>query len=347
VECRDFDGQVVRLESIDDLADEFVRVRLTRIDDYDLNLFEFDYDLTIAVFFLNAEDKVYARYGGRDASSPDARQSIAGLRYTMLSVLDMHGRDGEQRQFAPRTEPQRKYARDVTGWYGGGCMHCHQVKEAINERLVRDGKWNRDWAWRFPLPENLGIRLQLDRGNVVEAILPGTPADDAGLEPGDRLETIGAIPIHSFADAQFALDKAPSKGSIDVAWLRGEQRCRATLSLSAEWKKSDLTWRASVRGRLVPSAPLSGEDLTAEERIPLGVPEKQLAFRAARLRERAKEAGLRAGDIVLKFNDKTLDMTVAEFRQYVRREFLVGDPVSFTVLRDGERLKIPLTLGPP
>src|SRR5438067_12657941 len=102
----EFDGQVVRLERIQEVADKFVRVRLTRIDDVDLNLFDFDYDLTFMVFFLNAEGKVYARYGGRDAEGPDKRQSLEGLRYTMESVLRMHGR--AEKSFAPkaRTAPQ-------------------------------------------------------------------------------------------------------------------------------------------------------------------------------------------------------------------------------------------------
>jgi hypothetical protein len=320
-------------------------VRLTRIDEYDLNLFDFDYDLTFTVFFLDAEERVYGRYGGRDAISADGRQSLSGLRHTMQSVLEMHRRAGKQ--FAPRAAEKRQFARDVTGWYGGGCMHCHQVKEAINEKFEREGKWTRDLAWRFPLPENIGIRLEVDRGNVVEAVLPGTPAGDSAIEPGDVLETIGNVPIHSIADAQFALDKTPAKGTVDIAWLRGGERHTATLGLGTDWKKSDLTWRASVRGRMVPSLPLSGEDLKADERHALGLSHAQLAFRAARLRDRAKEAGFQAGDVIVALNDRTLDMTVAQFRQYVRREFLVGDSITLTALRDGKALTIPLTLGPP
>ena len=101
---------MVRLEKINDVADNFVRVRLTRIDGEDLNLFEFDYDLTFMVFFLNAEEQVYARYGGRDAKDADNRLSLAGLRYTMQSVLQMHQR--EQKEFAPRSHEAPKYARD-------------------------------------------------------------------------------------------------------------------------------------------------------------------------------------------------------------------------------------------
>jgi hypothetical protein len=315
---------------------------LTRIDDSDLNLFEFDWDLTIAVFFLNAEKKVYARYGGRDATAADSRQSLEGLRYTMESVLAMH--DSDAKRFAPRTDPQPMYARDVTGWYGGGCMHCHQVKEAVYDKLNRDGKWTRDQAWRFPLPENVGVRLEVDRGNVVERVLPDTPAAQLGLEVGDVLQTLGPVPIHSFADAQFALDKAPTKGPVNVTWLRGEELHSDTFDLPADWKKSDLSWRASVRWRLIPSLPLSGEDLLPAERAALGLSAKQLAFRGARLKDRAREAGVQAGDIVVALDDRTPDMTVSEFRAFIRREFLVGDTITLTVVRDGKPLKIPLKL---
>ena len=325
--------------------DHFVRVRLTRIDEYDLNLFEFDLDLTFFVFFLNAENKVYARYGGRDAQSADSRHSLDGLRYTMESVLAMHER--EAKQFAPRTDTQRLFARDVTGWYGGGCMHCHQVKEAMHDKLKREGNWKRTDAWRYPLPENVGVRLETDRGNVVEEILPESAAELAGLAAGDVIQSLGSIPIHSFADAQFALDKAPAQGTLAVTWLRGGEPHAATLSLAYEWKKSDLDWRASVRWRLIPSLPLSGEDLTADEREELALADKQLAFRSARLKTRAKEAGFQDGDIVVAIDDRTPDMTVTEFRAFIRHEFLVGDTITLTVLRNGESLKIPLTLSNP
>ena len=38
-------------------------------------------------------------------------------------------------------------------------MHCHQVREALDRKLVESGQWTREQAWRFPLPENLGMRL--------------------------------------------------------------------------------------------------------------------------------------------------------------------------------------------
>ena len=132
------------------------------------------------------------------------------------------------------------------------------------------------------------------------------------------LQTIGPVPIHSFADAQFALDKASPSGTLDVAWLRGGERLSATVDLPDRWKRSDITWRASVRWRFVASLPFSGDDLPSDERRVLGLLDNQLAFRSARLKPRANEAGLQAGDVVVACDDRPLDMTAVAFRQYIR-----------------------------
>ena len=70
-----------------------MRVRLPRLDGVDLNLFQFDFDLTMMIFFLNADEHIYGRYGGRDGKNPDGRHSLAGLRYAMQAALDDAGVD--------------------------------------------------------------------------------------------------------------------------------------------------------------------------------------------------------------------------------------------------------------
>ena len=241
-----------------------MRVRLTRIDNLDLNLFEFDYDLTFMVFFLNAEEKVYARYGGRDAESADGRQSLEGLRYTMQSVLQMH--QAAEKRFAPKSQKSPKYIREVAvGRRRGGCLHCHQVKEILNTQLQKLGQWSRERIWRYPLPDNLGLVLEMDRGNVIKEVHDHSAAAAAGLRSGDVVQRLGPVPIHSFGDAQFALDRAPASGSIPIVWRRGEQITTGNLTLPRGWRKSDISWRPSLQ-RLVPAARLYGIDLTADEK---------------------------------------------------------------------------------
>jgi hypothetical protein len=342
VDCRVFDGQVVRLDGIKQHADQFVRVRLTRIDNADLNLFEFDYDLTMMVFFLDADGKVYARYGGRDSRDADNRQSLKGLAYTMQSVLAMHAQ--EEPAFAPRAAEGPRYVRGGFGKGGGRCMHCHQVKENLNADIKRSGKWTRDLVWRYPLPENVGITLDVDRGNVVRSVAPDTPAAASGVQPGDKLRRLGTVPIHSFGDAQFALDIAPKTGTLAIVWQRGDVLHEGQLGLSDGWRKTDISWRPSVQ-QFVPSLRLYGADLDAAERKALGLTPTQLAFRQkAGLATQARDAGIRVGDIILGVDGRVMDVEVNDLIHYVRRNYLVGDQVTVNLLRDGKRLNLPMTL---
>jgi len=322
------------------VADRFVRVRLTRIDNLDLSLFEFDYDVTMMIFFLNAEEKIYARYGGRDATNADARQSLEGLRYTMQSVLAMHQQ--KEPEFAPRTKGAPTSAR--TGFGGKGCMHCHQVRERLNEQTKRDGKWDREMFYRFPLPENLGFALEVNRGNLVKSVKEKSPAADAGLKVGDVVQRLGNVPVHSFGDATFALDHAPKLGALDITWRREGEIMASKLNLVEGWRKSDLTWRASMR-RFIPSVKLNGTELTMEERKALELTDKQLAFRQRdAISLQAQVAGIRPGDIILGVDDVKLDVGITDFHFYVERNYLMGDRPTVNLLRDGKRMNIPMTL---
>lgn len=326
------------------MAQKYVRVRLPRVDLSDLSVFEFDYDLTMMTFFLTADEKVYARHGGRGPDDAEGKLSLAGLKYTMEAVLKEHEK-GEKAAFAPRSSDKALYIREATGGGGGRCLHCHQVKEQLNAKLVRDEGWTRDAAWRYPLPENLGVKLEVDRGNVVETVTAGSVAEKAGLKKGDVVRRVGAVPVHSFADAQFALDKAPVKGELEVVWTRGGTESKATLPLAYGWKKTDNSWRPSMQ-RLLPTLPLFGKDLTVAEKKALGLTEKQAAFRLGeRVNARATDAGAKPGDVVIGVDDHKLEMTGAEVFEFVKREYLVGDTVTATVIRDGKKETFRLALA--
>jgi serine protease Do len=321
-----------------------VRVRLTRIENVDLNLFEFDYDITFMVFFLNAEKKVYGRYGGRDAEGADARQSLKGLNYTMQSVLRMHER--EDKAFAPKSGEKPKFIKDIPGprEFGRDCMHCHQVREALNSELKKAGKLNREAVYRYPPPDNLGIELDVGRGDTVKAVKEKSAASAAGLKKGDVLQNLNDVPIHSFADAQYALDIAPTEGVIEIVWQRYDKVHKEKLALTEGWRKTDLLWRASMRD-LLPSARLSGFELTAEEKKALGLSAKQMAFRQREsVSKQAKEAGIRAGDVILGVDDKTFEGDLDRFKEYVQNNYLVGDKVTVNVVREGKREKVVMML---
>jgi predicted metalloprotease with PDZ domain len=312
-----------------------------------LNLFTFDYDLTFIVFFLDDQEQVYARYGGRDGRGPDELQSLDGLRYTMNSVLRMH--EGKDKIYASREKGRARTIREEAASSGRrmrGCFHCHQVREVLDTNLRRAGKWDREQVWRYPLPDNLGLVMERDRANVVQRIVPGSPAASAGLKVGDTIRLLADVPIHSLADASFALDRAPRNGKIAVSWERTSETHAGTMDLPEAWRKSDVTWRPSMR-RMLPTLPLFGTELTESEKKALGLAVMQLAFRQrGEVHSRAAAAGIRAGDVILGIDGKDfLGMDAAELRDHVKRTHLVGDAIKIDVLREGKRLSLPMTLA--
>jgi len=307
----------------------------------DLRRFEFDYDLTWYVFFLNADETIYGRYGGRDAASADARLSLKGLRYAMGRALEAHRAPPLPRPLTGR--PQR--AEDsIAARRHEGCIHCHNVNELRRADLKAAGQWDRESIWVYPPPENVGIALDVDVGDRIEAVTAGSPAEGAGMKPGDRLVTLNGYTVASFADASYALHKAPRRGEVPVSWARGDEKRSATLGLLEGWRKTNLTWRPSMLD-LLPSLPFAGDDLTAEEKQQLGLPAGRAAFRQGnRVHATLAAAGLRAGDMVVGFNGVAVDGTMRDLLGYARRNYLVGDTVTVDVLRGGKRVGVRLVL---
>jgi predicted metalloprotease with PDZ domain len=323
-----------------EIADKFVRVRLTKIAGLNLRVFEFDYDLTWFVFFLNADETVYGRYGGRDAQSAEGRLSLNGLHYAMTHALESHKNPPPKRPTDPpvRAEdyPAAKKHR--------GCIHCHNVSEFRRANAQAAGTWSRSDLWVYPLPENIGLTFEIDHGNQVKSVRPGSPADQAGLKPGDIVKLLNGISIASLADASQALHQAPAKGEISITWMRQERKYTTQLKLTEGWRKTDLTWRPSLID-LLPNPPFRGQDLSADDKKQLGLPLTRAAFRQADTVHSSLEAiGLRPHDIVIGFDGQAITGTKNDLLAYLRNNYLVGDSVTVNVIRGNQLLELRLVL---
>src|SRR5262245_21042831 len=126
--------------------DRFVCVRVVQGNAMDLNLFQFDYDLTFAVFFMNADKTVYGRFGSRSDRKEATRDiSLEGFRAALGSALELHkaypgnktalaGKQGRPVRFStpdeyPSLRGKFQPKLDYEGKVVQSCMHCHQVRE--------------------------------------------------------------------------------------------------------------------------------------------------------------------------------------------------------------------------
>jgi membrane-associated protease RseP (regulator of RpoE activity) len=312
-----------------------------KIAGVDLRTFEFDYDLTWHVFFLNADETIYGRYGGRDAASAEGRISTTGLRYAMGRALEAHRQAPPPR---PLTGQQVRAEDYAAAGRHRGCIHCHNVNEFRRADALAAGTWDRNSIWVYPLPENVGLTLEIDVGNRVNAVTAASPAARAGLQRGDSVESLAGYRVSSQGDVMYALHKSPPRGSIPVTWVRDGKPFAGTLEVADGWRKTNVTWRPSMFD-VLPTLPFSGDDLTPTEKRMLGLPEKQAAFRQDEsVNDHLAAAGVRKGDVIVGFDGHTVDGTMVQLLGFVRRNYLVGDEITVNVLRDGKRLDLRLKL---
>lgn len=335
------------------LERQFVCVRLVQMKGVDLHLFQFDYDQSWAVFFLNAEGTIYGRYGTRGGDKKNAANfiSVASLKKSMELALQLHreypankaslaGKLGPKPSY-PAAEQIPSLQDRALGWTTPqNCIHCHMVGEHVRNLKYKEKRLSPADIWVYPLPENIGLKMDVDDGLRVQSVLPNSSAGRAGFETGDELLTLNGQPLVSQADIQWVLHNSPVETSLTVTLHRHGQVLTETIALSGNWKASDLSWRESSWSFRpgIWTVPLS-----KDERIKRDIPTDQPAllvkwtFGKTQL---AKQAGLKDGDVIVAVDGQPVPPDESHFMAQVRLNHPPGDRVKLTLLRAGKREEV-------
>ena len=357
---RDLDVQIMRPdENLHKIEEQFVCVRLIQTNGLDLNVFQFDYDMSWAAMFLNADMTVYGRYGTRTASGPesDAHLSIPGFRKAAERALELHsGYPDNRAQLAKKTGERGEYARpELTPGLKDRprkaaerqqCIHCHMVKEFALRAKWEEGRLSRDDLWVYPMPEQIGLVIDDNDGRAVKRVIEGSPAATSGIKAGDEVLSVGGQPIVSVADMQWALNSAPDEVELPMTLRRGDRRIETKVTLSGDWKKSDIAWRASSWYGLRQGVKF--EALSEGDKKQRGIDADRLALVVKGLYgnggPKVQAAGLQMNDLIVAVDGQTEAMTESEFLTYLRLEHGPKDSVKLTIRRGDARreLEIPM-----
>jgi len=320
-----------------------VLLKIGNMRGLDLQLFDFDYDLTWAAMLFDDQGRVLGRFGGRDAETPGKYHSLPALRYSLEQAWQRFERSAA----LPAVAAPNKKIEDYAGaqrFTAKACFHCHNVAEFRREEKQAAGTWRKDEVWVFPDSATLGFTLELDQGNKLREVHADSAAAKTGLKSGDALISIHGYATASIADVQYALHQAPATGTIEVRWQRGGKEMRGEIVLPENWRHTDLSWRWSLKS-MKPLPQVQGDDLTAEEKQSLGLTPRQLAFRqGAFVPQAAAQAGIRIGDLIVGVDGKSPEMSARQFEMYMRLHYQVGDTVNYDILRGKERIKIAVKL---
>ena len=338
-----------------ELLDRFVKVRIVHMADVDLAQFQFDYDLTWSAFFMHVNGTVYGRFGTRSIAGPMAHISVEALKNAMMRALDLHAGYPENRdQLDDKRGPEPRFRRalDIPTLYRRmgdrpaeqtqrkGCIHCHHIYDGWNNTAYEEGAFDQDTMWKYPLPESVGMTIDVDSGNIVESVEDGSFAAEAGILPGDIVVSMEGQAIISQADMQWVLHHAASDSEVEVVVERDGADAPKTLAVSGEWKRSNIIWRASfpsIRPHLWVRAP----ELSVEEKSELGLGADDLALKVTTIwAGAARRAGLMVDDVIVDAGGRTTRMDNGEFHIWLKLVYKDGDSLPTIVLREGERIPL-------
>ncbi len=349
---------------------QFVGVRVIQANAMDLTLFQFDYDMSFAVHFLNADRTVYARYGSRRGNEEEANDemSLEGLAETMTGVLALHeaypknkttlyGKQPNPDVPYPVPEKQPllnnyKSKLDYDGKVAGSCIHCHQIRDTYRQEIRESGKvLPHKLLTPYPLPSVLGIEMDPKRAAVVKEVGPNSVAAKAGLAVGDVVCQMRGQPILSLADMQWVLHSTAKGGPLTLRVERHGEEKDIILTLADDWDHtSDIDWRVSTWDlRRMGFGGMRLVEFSAKERQEQGVAEGALALRAKNVGKYgnhavAKKAGMKIGDVVTSYAGFEEAMPEGVLLRKVLGKYKRGDKVSLTYVRDGRQKKAEIRL---
>jgi S1-C subfamily serine protease len=193
--------------------------------------------------------------------------------------------------------------------------------------------------------------LGLSHGVAVHLVVPGSPADQAGVRPGDVLIDLGGAAVYSAERLQWLVSQQATDEPVTLRLRRGGEEAGEAIEVQIIPRLPDMESPPPEAGGTgqPPSggAPWLGirmQPLTEALRDSYGVPEGQgVLIVDVETVSPAAEAGLRAGDVLTRIDRRQIRGPWDVYRAL--NFFNPGDRVELRVIRGDETQTLAATLG--
>jgi hypothetical protein len=349
MEGRVFDAQVVlspKDSPLGKVLSEYVCVRVVRMDDVDVGLFDRDWNNAIYFFVLNSDGQIYMRYGGRESQNPDTYNSLDSLRLALEQGLVLHKKYLEgslPKQDAPKSLFPREMPLLVERTIAHRqCVECHLIGDFQNIQRERDGVLDKlSQLYRSPDIKTIGISLDVPKGLVVKEATGAVAA--AGMKPGDRIAAWNGVPVWTFGDVQYRYDKVDRRAkSLGIAVDRNGQSVNLKVELPPRWWWTDLRFRQSS---VDPRLDFEDRPLTGDEKQKLGLKPDGFASQVKYVADMAKirnSHDLHVGDVIVAVDGVERDEFANTAELYLKLHIKAGESAKLEVIRDGKRVTMPI-----
>ena len=349
MEGRVFDAQVVlspKDSPLGKVLSQYVCVRVVRMDDVDIGLFDRDWNNAIYFFVLNADEQIYMRYGGRESQNPDTYNSLDSLRIALEQGLILHQKY-LQGALPKQERPKPAFPREMPllverTFAQRQCVECHLIGDFQNIQRERDGVLDKlSQLYRSPDIKTIGITLDAPKGLVVKEANGAVAA--AGMKPGDRITTWNGVPVWTFGDVQYRYDRVDRHAkNVQITVDRGGQAVDLTVQLPPQWWWTDLRFRQSS---VDPRLDFEDRPLSADEKAKFDLKADGFASQVKYVSDMAKireTHDLRVGDVIVAVDGIDHDEFANTAELYLKLHTRAGDSAKLEVIRDGKRITLPI-----
>jgi serine protease Do len=225
----------------------------------------------------------------------------------------------------------------IAGGQGiGFATPVNMVKEVLVQ-LKEKGKVTRGWIGVSiqevtpELAESFGLEESV--GALVSSVMPGDPAEEAGIEPGDIIVEFDGKKIGNVNDLPRTVASVPPGKKVEVKVIReGKEK---TLLITVAEKREEVAEVPEEVGKVEEKLGLAVQSITPEIAEKLGIEDTEgVLISAVKRGSPAAEAGLMRGDIVREINRKPVT-NVEEYNKTIKS--VIKDDIILFLVSRGDR----------
>ena len=218
----------------------------------------------------------------------------------------------------------------------GFAIPANMAKNVVNQ-LKEHGTVVRGWLGVMiqPVTPELAAQFKMERpiGALVGEVSPGSPAEKAGIKPGDVIVEFNGKEISQMSMLPNLVAETPVGSKAEVTLFRKGTLKKLPIVI-AKLNEEQVAAAAEPAESLNKRLGLGVQDLTPELAAALGITDKHgVLVTGVEPDSPAAEAGLRKGDLILEFNQRPVQ-DVKSFLNDIQG-IKAKSTVSFFIKRDG------------